>query len=541
MNTIKGVPNTFFFTKTIHWKLLLFLLLFLDVKLSVKVAAVLFIYISQPNFRFGFRWNASRLPLFYLLVIVIALLNTIIFTQFLRPNYTAALLVGISFWCLCILAIHQLKLIVETTDAKTIYNTLIVFFLLNAFVSVAEYISIVIETGAVNPYRYQGNFQKYFISTGDYVKGVSFDTSTTNAIINSFGIIFFLWKRNWLLLLICACILLLTGSNLVNLVLFSTLAFLLVFKTDKEQKSMIVICCALLVVFMTKVSPQNNRYITEVYENIFKLQPERAKNVKPINVRETADDLLSSEQRKEKIALLYLDSLNKIIIERQRNSLLASAGLINNLYLEKPSIPEPSIHSAPFQNRDDTNAVRKELLDFITAKKEFIDEQNYNTTLPGKAIGFLQTARYISQHPAYVFTGSGLGNFSSKIAFKATSLKFAGGYPERLTYINPDFFTNHLNLYLHFFSKRSNLHSITNSPNAVYDQLIGEYGITGFAAFFVFYIGYFLKNYKKLSYGIPLLFLLLSFFFIDYWFEQLSIVVVFELLLLLNLKEKEAP
>jgi len=30
---------------------------------------------------------------------------------------------------------------------------------------------------------------------------------------------------------------------------------------------------------------------------------------------------------------------------------------------------------------------------------------------------------------------------------------------------------------------------------------------------------------------------MMAFFFIDYWFEQLSVIVLFELLLLLNIKE----
>jgi hypothetical protein len=57
-------------------------------------------------------------------------------------------------------------------------------------------------------------------------------------------------------------------------------------------------------------------------------------------------------------------------------------------------------------------------------------------------------------------------------------------------------------------------------------------------AFFIFYVGFFLKNFRKLTYGIPLVLFLSGIFFVDYWFEQLSIVVFFELLLFLNLKEE---
>ncbi|MBD0298543.1 MAG: hypothetical protein ICV84_25645, partial [Flavisolibacter sp.] len=257
MNTIRSVLYKLWLAKTIHWKLLLFLLLFLNVKLVVKFAVLLLIYILQPNFRFAFRLKDSRLPLFYLLAIAIALLNTFFYKQFFQLNYLAVLFVGIGIWLVCILAIHQIKLMVDNSDPTVIYNTLVAFFLLNACFSAVEFIRIIIETGAINPFRYQGDYQKYFISTGDYIKGVSLDTSTTNAILNAFGIIFFLWKRNWALVLICTGTLLLTCSNLVNLILFPMLLFLFVFNTDKEQKSIIVICCTLLVVFMAKISPQN--------------------------------------------------------------------------------------------------------------------------------------------------------------------------------------------------------------------------------------------------------------------------------------------
>jgi len=138
-------------------------------------------------------------------------------------------------------------------------------------------------------------------------------------------------------------------------------------------------------------------------------------------------------------------------------------------------------------------------------------------------------------------TGAGMGNFSSKLAFRATGLGFAGGYPAKYVYINPGFFANHLDLYLNFFSKNSGQHSLTNSPYAVYDQLLGEYGLLGLFAFLFYYLFFFAKHYKKLTYGLPLLLLLIPVLFIDYWFEQLSVIVFFELLLLLNIKETAIP
>src|SRR5690349_2395034 len=117
MNRFRLLLNSVLFAKKIHWTLLVFLVLFLNVKLVIKAIAILLLYILQPDFRFGFNWRASRLPLFYPLVIFLSLLNAILYGQFLQLNYLTVLVFGIGVWVACILAIHQLKLIVEKTDS----------------------------------------------------------------------------------------------------------------------------------------------------------------------------------------------------------------------------------------------------------------------------------------------------------------------------------------------------------------------------------------------------------------------------------------
>lgn len=158
--------------------------------------------------------------------------------------------------------------------------------------------------------------------------------------------------------------------------------------------------------------------------------------------------------------------------------------------------------------------------------------------MPGKIIALEQTFRYFKQHPLKLFTGTGIGNFSSKLAFRVTSMNIAGGYPPRFSYINDNFKQNHFDLYLYYFTNSEGLHSLIHSPNSTYDQLLSEYGLAGLLSFFFLYIGYFVSRLKKLTYGIPLLLFMLGIFFVEYWFEQLSVVIVLELLILLNIKEK---
>ena len=67
---------------------------------------------------------------------------------------------------LSILAIHQFKLFVYKNQTDTINKNILVFFIINAFVSIATYFLIVYKTGAINPFLYQGEYQKYFIQSG---------------------------------------------------------------------------------------------------------------------------------------------------------------------------------------------------------------------------------------------------------------------------------------------------------------------------------------------------------------------------------------
>src|ERR1700757_4839421 len=101
------------------WYLLAFLLLFLDVKLAVKVPAIVLIYLFRFNFQFGFSWRNSRLPLFYPIVIAIAVFDFVVYRGYSIHNYPLAFLLGIGFWAMCILAIHQTKLFIERNDVET--------------------------------------------------------------------------------------------------------------------------------------------------------------------------------------------------------------------------------------------------------------------------------------------------------------------------------------------------------------------------------------------------------------------------------------
>jgi hypothetical protein len=296
----------------------------------------------------------------------------------------------------------------------------------------------------------------------------------------------------------------------------------------------------MLIIFLVKVSPQNNQYVVTAYQKMFNIQPHLKDNEKAnIRITEKPDSILTEAEKKQKFAQLYLDSINVSLSvknkEKEISNLLITAG-----YKERPIIPGDSIHTPKFQHRNDTNAVEKKLLLFIDSNANRLPISTgllSGSKFPGKLIALQQTFIFLRQHRAKLLTGNGIGNFSSKIAFRATAMNLTGSYPARFAYINNDFESNHLDLYLHYFTDKDDYHSVMNSPNSTYDQLLSEYGLAGMISFVLFYILFFAKQVKKNSFAIPLILFMLGVFFIEYWFEHLSVVIFFELLILLNIKE----
>ena len=520
------------YLKKTDWKLLVFLILFLNVKIFIKLIALVFIYTARPDFRFRFRIKGSRLPLFYLIVSVIATINYFIYAGYHHTNYSYSFLTGIAFWMLCILSIHQVKLATELSPPEHIHRALLVFFMLNILFSAINLVFIQLEIGEWNPYTYQGMYQKYFIGTGDYIKGISFDTSTTNAVINAFGICYFLFRKKMLLVLCCLAALLLTCSNFINIVVIVVLLYCFLFQSTRNQKSIIVVCICMLFLFMAKISPQNNDYAVRTTQHFLHKPIIEISGKADIPVELRVDSVLSDDEKKYKTAKLYVDSLKRMLLLQHGNE--------KKDFLSRPVIPVANIHSAPYQHKQDSSEARLQVIQLAIKLGEDTAASSariQSGRVPGKLLAIKESIGYFQQHPARVITGTGIGNFSSKLAFRTTGLKVAGGYPKKYVYINGDFLHNHLAIFLDYFGKDSGFHSITNSPNSVYMQLMSEYGIAGLIALFCFYLWFFLKDAGKNYYAIPVLLILAAVFFIDYWFEQLSVIVLCELLLFLNKKE----
>lgn len=524
-------------SRNLSWPLLIFLVGVINVKLVVKIIVLLSYLIVYRKVLLPNKGKIPAFIWFYASMIIIGIINFFLTGNFLNQNYLVVVLVGIGFWGLCIASSLIVKTLIEKTATTKITATIKFFFQLNFLITVVQLFIIMIDAGALNPYTYQGQYQKYFISTGDRMTGLSFDISTTNAILSAFGVFYFLYCQQFIMLILCMITLLATGSNFIFLLTIASFMVVFLFSSNRLQKSSIVLCLALCIIFLARVSPQNNRYVnTVISEKVI----ERKINAKQLATTETVSSS-SNENLKLQIARSYIDSVktarkNKPIPITQ-NSTAAAV-----IPAKKPTIPTDNIHSAPFQRKKDSTGVQKKLLGFMKENGIIPDSSTSPKNAEnraGKLISFQQTYQYLVTNPRYILSGTGIGNFSSKLAFRATGLNIAGSYPPAFSYVNAAFHTNHLQLYLQYFSEDAEKHSLLNSPDSAADQLLAEYGMLGILSFLLLHVGYFWKNTTTSKYALPLFMVLAGALLTGYWFEQLSVVIIFEALMLLQIKQKK--
>ena len=172
---------------------------------------------------------------------------------------------------------------------------------------------------------------------------------------------------------------------------------------------------------------------------------------------------------------------------------------------------------------------------FYSLSKENIDYAIMigNTVLedipPRKITSFEQTFQNASSNISTLIFGSGMGNFSSRLAFIAGG-EYVSWYPALLIKRADVFHNNHFQLWNYEVLSVPFSDGTANQPFSVFNQLIGEYGIIGTLIFLFFYLRSYFFNVLKNKYSRFFLFLLLGFMFLDYWFEYFSVIVFFELI-----------
>ena len=511
------------FNKSTDLLLLVFLILIINVSLTIKLIGVIFIYFMRPDFKFGFK--NKRMPFFYLTMIFLMLIQFILnFTSNL--NYIILFSLSLSYWMFSILILHQVILSIETQGLIKVKNAITWFFIFNAIVTGYNILCIILEIHSLNPYIYDGHNYKYFASTGDHLRGISFDISTTNNIINSLGIFYFFYQKQFRLSLLCFIITLVTTSNLGNLILLTSFLFIFLFDKSKYHKSIVICFISLMIIFIVKVSPSNLNYLNNKIQSL--LHSEK-KLLKP-----HYDDRIE----KNDLILGYLKH-NSLL----KKEIILPKNILYNTVIEKElsnKLNSRKLDSIELKN-DEVNRGKFILLfNTLYGDTNISINQNYYEKYPGKYLSFLETFKKIKDSPKHLLIGFGAGNFSSKLAYKATNIGISGKYINKLAYISPDFKEKHLKLTLRYYLKSISEHSMLNFPNSVLNQLIGEYGLIGFLLFIIFYLYYFLKRYKELSYGLMLLPIFLFFLFTDYWFEAFNIVIIFEIMMFIDIYKNKS-
>lgn len=524
----------------INWPLLVFLLLVLNVKLVLKIAAILIIcFINRKNISIK-DFFRQRYLYFYFSLICIGVINLLLQYKSIGKAYAATASIGLAFWMMSAVIAYQLFIIIQKDNTAKIHNTTGVFFVLHISVIFLNFLKIVLETGSVNPYTYKGFNQKYYMSTGDFITGITFDAPVTTAFICAFGLLYFLYRKQFLLSLASMAALLIMGSNFANLVLVAVFVFAFIFRSSRIQKSLIIIYAGMLIIFLAKISQKNNEHVGRIFYQII----DRPYDLPPVKVftltelKKMPDSLLTPEDRKKKYAQNFIDSMNAIRLGadfKESENILGKKAISDTAKKNKDS---------GFYVYHETEAVKKKINRFTDFLGQMYPDRLqdslgklYNWKRPGKFIAGEQLINFYKLHHSKIILGNGIGNFSSRLAFKATMLNIAGQYPGRFKYINPDFFSNHLYLYLYFHAQEQSNHEASNTPDTVYFQLAGEYGIAGLVLLAVLYFGFFLGRTGRINSGVPILLLLAGAFFAEYWFEQFSIVVLFELLFFLNQKD----
>lgn len=160
----------------------------------------------------------------------------------------------------------------------------------------------------------------------------------------------------------------------------------------------------------------------------------------------------------------------------------------------------------------------------------------------GKVEAVVQTGKFLASSPAHALFGAGMGQFSSQLAIRSSHM-WAGSEGSRLfqmlpAYHSPHFDSNHYQILQRLYSLPPEYHSVKHQPHSFLNQLLGEYGIVGLLLFLVFYVWYFLRRYRYTTYALWIGLLLAGFLLFDYLFEYLSIVLLFELFFLIDVKKQ---
>lgn len=509
----------------LHLPLLAFLIIFTVDKILFKFIGITLIYLLHPDFKF--RSNIRRIPLFYLLLVALEILKFLLFNRDFSKGHLVSFSLGCTFWLMAYLTIHQFRTIVDENDGPRIHNTLKVFFAINVCISIINLAVVIYQSGTIDPYRLIES-PVYGNSTGDHIKGLFMGPSYINMMINSFFIFYFLYKKEYRLTHIAMFVTLLTTSNFCNLILIPVLLGCLIASKERQIKLNIVAFIGMMILFYLIVSPRNFRYLKDSLFASAKLQQELVLNKNKALISQYNDGLRTIARSDSAVG--PANSPGGSAPAHSADSAKTGSAIVS----QKPAHSEDSLQLA--HSADSLKAVIAKM------ESESPDSPRIQLNLEqkfGKVLAFKETGLYLISSPRAFLFGAGIGNFSSFLAERMSHVNEEQGsriFNYLPVYISPDYYNNHYKIFKTTFAMPQEFHSIKHFPSSFVNQLLGEYGVVGLLLFLLTYVWFFIKHYRRLSYGKYLLFLMGGFLLFDYLFEYLSVVCIFELLMFLDMQ-----
>lgn len=497
----KNIKNTL---AGIDWALLLFIVLAVNVKIYVKLPA-LGLYILYLLF-FKKIKPERKLPgfvKFYLAIAAAGILSSICSGAFSNTTYWFGFGWGVLQW-LCAAGIGYVSFLsVKNTPSLNLEKTITAFFMLNMIVCIINLLSIAASLGYF-PYWYPDPAGQYGVSTGDHIQSIFQSNSITNAAVSLLGSLYYINNRRFGMALLCMITGLLSTSNVTLLFFILMLMASIIFVKERKVKIGVVLLLLSTGLVYVTLSPANFLYMNTVANDVVKEQePEVKKDIK-------------------KVKKVYTIPVKDSILSNIPGALMA----LKNTPSQIPGVAF------------DTTTANILLSTWYSTPLQNTPVYNYKRPL--KLYATKQTLSFWVSDIRHFFLGAGMGNYSSKLAVKMTGLGFEGSYPENYMYANRDFLQHTFHTIMYIYTQPVSQHSVINNPRNIYNQLAGEYGLLGVILFVFFYIGYVFSNRRVLAVGgiVLVVFTVLLFGF-EYWFEAMSLTVIFELLIMKKIEHAD--
>lgn len=462
----------------INTSLLLILVMVTQHSFAIKFASIfLALILGIGSFK---KFDRKAIPLFYLLIIITEILKFAFFNPSYSVPHAAQFAVGMVYWisalALCWLIYYHVK------ESGNVKGSLQVIAVLNFAFSLWQIVHICFIEGVWNPYN-TGHRHPYGVSSGDLINGLFHGVHLTNAFVSLMLCFYFMYHKQVVFLLLCLGSLLLTGNNYATLVL-GLGSFIMFFTApDKGRRMQILMAFVITVGFYFLITPLNAEYMIEKVAHVSATLPNSSK----VQQEEEASS------KSDFVEVAIADTLN----------------------------PYDTQESAVVRVRAGSDSAYN-----------FVSQS-------GKARSYFMTRKLLFSSPGHFLFGTGMGGFSSKLAFNSSGVMEGSSLGKVLPrYETAEFKKNHKSLYVFLKHQHIMFHSESNRPFSVYNQLLGEYGFVGFIFFLVFYLWFFIRRMNWRTYALPVLISLLFVFNIDYLFEGLSVVLFFETLMFADWHER---